>query len=153
MITEAVAHEVDRHGADNLRALSSCANGGDILFLEACAAAAIHTDIYLASREDRFIAASVEGAGPEWIERYHRVCKSGKVQVLEDDHESPLNVYQQTNLWMLDTALARNTAGVTIMVLWDGAAGDGAGGTKDMVQRAEDAGATVVHLDAMELLV
>jgi hypothetical protein len=53
---------------------------------------------------------------------------------------------------MLEHALSDNGTGVTVMVLWDGAAGDGEGGTNDMVQRASRAGAKVVHLDTKVLL-
>ena len=43
-------------------------------------------------------------------------------------------------------------ADVTIIALWDGDTGDGAGGTRDMVDRAVLAGAKVVQLDPTTLL-
>jgi hypothetical protein len=36
--------------------------------------------------------------------------------------------------------------------LWNGATGDGPGGTEDMVDRAKDRGATFIHVDARKLL-
>jgi hypothetical protein len=41
---------------------------------------------------------------------------------------------------------------LTLIALWNGAAGDGPGGTADMVRRAQDRGARFIHLDAMRLL-
>jgi hypothetical protein len=39
-----------------------------------------------------------------------------------------------------------------MIALWNGQEGDGPGGTKDMVQRAKDRGATFIHLDARKLI-
>ena len=152
MIDAAVQAEIERVGGENLRGIASCANGGDILFLEACAAHGVPATIFLALPRDEFVAASVADGGNHWVERFERLIDRMLVQVLERDEESPMNVYEQTNLWMLNQALSNNAAGVAVMVLWDGGGGDGAGGTMDMVRRAGRAGARVVHLDTNELL-
>jgi hypothetical protein len=39
-----------------------------------------------------------------------------------------------------------------LIALWNGATGDGPGGTEDMVKRAQDRGATFIHLDARKLI-
>ena len=39
-----------------------------------------------------------------------------------------------------------------LIAFWNGAIGDGSGGTQDMVQRAQDRGATFIHLDARKLI-
>jgi hypothetical protein len=38
-----------------------------------------------------------------------------------------------------------------LIALWDGASGDGAGGTKDMIERVENRGDKAVVLDAARL--
>lgn len=153
MIEQALQAEISRSGGARLRGIASGANGGDILFLEACAAHGIPATIYLALPKDEFVAASVVDGGNDWVDRFERVCERFPVRILEDEKDASLNVYQQTNLWMLDRALSKNGAHVTVMVLWDGGGGDGAGGTQDMVIRASQAGARVIHLDTNKLLV
>ncbi|MGB5258252.1 MAG: hypothetical protein WBN07_00735 [Woeseiaceae bacterium] len=151
LIANALRTEVAANDTARLEGIASGANGGDILFLEACAAQGVPATIYLALPKDEFVAASVADGGEDWVRRFERLCETMPVHVLEHDENSPLNVYQQTNLWMLERALAHNSAGVTVMVLWDGASGDGAGGTRDMVQRASEAGARVIRLDTSKL--
>lgn len=152
MIEAALQAEIERAGGERLQGIASGASGGDILFLEACAALGIPATVFLALPRDAFVSASVADAGDDWVERFEKLTNEMPVQVLERDEESPMNVFQQTNIWMLEHALSSGGAGVVVMVLWDGSAGDGAGGTKDMVQRAGRAGARVVHLDANDLL-
>jgi hypothetical protein len=41
---------------------------------------------------------------------------------------------------------------LTLIFLWNGQAGDGPGSTEDIVQRAQDRGATFIHLDARHLI-
>jgi len=62
------------------------------------------------------------------------------------------NIWQRNNLWNLHNALA--TAGgenVTLIALWNGATGDGAGGTADMVQKAQERGAKTIILDTKKI--
>jgi hypothetical protein len=40
---------------------------------------------------------------------------------------------------------------MTLIALWDGEAGDGPGGTEDMVNLAKERGARVVHLNTKEI--
>jgi hypothetical protein len=53
---------------------------------------------------------------------------------------------------MLHSALDISKGNLTLIALWNGEAGDGPGGTEDMVKRATDRGATFIHLDARELV-
>ena len=53
---------------------------------------------------------------------------------------------------MLHNALAISQDHLTLIALWNGATGDGPGGTEDMVARAKDRGARFVHLDTNKLL-
>ncbi len=52
---------------------------------------------------------------------------------------------------MLHNALAYGGSNVTLIALWNGKAGDGPGGTQDMVRQAEARGAKVIILDTEKL--
>ena len=151
-IHDALHRVFNRAYKQHLRGISSGANGGDILFLEACVELGISAEIYLALEAAQFCSASVADAGMEWERRFEKLCNIFPVHILTADPLSDVNVWQRTNDWMLETALSDKGADVTIIALWDGDAGDGAGGTRDMVDRADLAGAKIVQLDPTTLL-
>ncbi len=151
MIDGAIEGEIERHSTDKFSAVSSGANGGDILFLESCLAHGIQAEMYLALPEQEFAAKSVADGGPAWMERFEALLNEVPVHVLPDRLSNHLNIWQRTNLWMLDCVLSHAGTQVTVIVLWDGNAADGPGGTRDMVRRAQAVGARVVHLDAAKL--
>ena len=152
LITQAVQQELERRGKHSLRAISSGANGGDILFLEACAALGIAADIYLALEQQAFCRASVADGGDEWARRFEWLCAHFPVHILAQEADPALNVWQRTNHWMLETAMSHPGSSITVVALWDGDEGDGQGGTRDMVDRAKAAGASTVRIDPTELL-
>ena len=61
------------------------------------------------------------------------------------------DLWERNNRWTLLSALAFGADKVRLIVLWDGQAGDGPGGTQHMVQTAKAAGAEVYHLDTRQL--
>ena len=65
--------------------------------------------------------------------------------------KSHYGLWQRDNFWMLYNALAYGAVKVTLIALWDGAAGDGPGGTGDLVSQAHKRGAKVVILDTKTL--
>jgi hypothetical protein len=159
MIAEAVAAEREL-ARGPVAGLAGGASGGDILFHEACRNAGIPTTLMLAVPREAFAVASVNPAGAVWTERYRRLCDTGAVKVLSESAELPrwlrvldgYSVWQRNSRWMLHTALSPADTDVTLIVLWDGASGDGPGGTADIVGRAEERGVKVVRLDATRLL-
>lgn len=151
MISDAVRAELERRPDAAFRGIASGANGGDMLFLEACAALHVPTDIYLALNENDFKEISVADAGGNWAERFEALLEARPFHILPDEPSSELNKWQRTNLWMLNSVLSHKGNRVTVIVLWDGNAADGPGGTKDMVKHARATGARVVHLDAAKL--
>jgi hypothetical protein len=150
-ILKALADEGDRFGLTNLRAISSGASGGDILFLESCMALQIPAEIYLARQPEDFVRASVADSGSGWVRRFEALCARFPVHILDAAATSGMNDWQQTNHWMLDTALGHDGVGTTVIALWDGQDGDGDGGTQDMVDRARAAGARVIRIDTADL--
>jgi len=102
---------------------------------------------------------SVLDAGPDWMERYRRLCDRLDTKVLAQSAELPgwlaarrgYSIWERNNSWLLHTALSRAETDVTLLVLWDGKGGDGPGGTQDMVALAGSRGVRVVRIDASRL--
>jgi hypothetical protein len=158
-IAEAVAAEQQVAGGIAY-GIAGCASGGDILFHQVCEAMNIPTRIFLALPREDYIRESVAPAGPQWIEEFNRLVKARPVRVMCQSKDLPrwlqdkpdYNIWQRNNLWNLHNALA--AAGgdnVTLIALWNGATGDGAGGTADMVQKAQERGAKTIILDTKKI--
>jgi len=139
------------------------ANGGDILFHEICASLKIPTRVLLTLPEGPFIAESVAGGGPGWIARFNALMEShpgrNEVQVLSGSKDLPswmhapvgYDVWQRTNIWLLEEALASGAPNLSLIALWDGKGGDGPGGTKDLVEQAKKHGVNTIRLDPAAL--
>lgn len=147
-----------------VRGIAGGASGGDLLFHEVCAKRGIPTALKLAMPEADYIVASVAVEGrPGWIERFQavrqRCTAAGRVAQLCSSAELPrwlarvkgYDLWERNNRWTLLSALAFGADKVRLIVLWDGQAGDGPGGTQHMVQTANAAGAEVYHLDTRQL--
>ena len=156
---DAVAREQERVGA-GLTGIAGGASGGDLLFHEVCAELGIETRLYLAIPPAQYIVESVEVPGqPEWIDRFRAVESRCRTRILSQGKELPkwlrgrqdYSIWQRNNLWMLHNALAFGGKNVTLIALWNGKAGDGPGGTKDMVDQARARGAKVIVLDTNAL--
>lgn len=160
-IQKAVEGERDRPGGvpSGIIGIAGGASGGDILFHEVCAELGIPTRLYLALPRTPFIEASVAPAGGDWVGRFDRLAEKLPVRVLAESEEPPgglagksdYNVWQRTNLWMLQEALAEGGENVTLIALWNGQEGDGPGGAGDLVERAEERHARTVILDTRQL--
>jgi hypothetical protein len=158
-IAEAVAAEQQMAGGIAY-GIAGGANGGDILFHQVCEAMSVPTHIYLAVPRELYIRESVAQAGPQWIEEFNRLVRSKPVRVLCETKQLPrwlqekpdYNIWQRNNLWNLHNALAAaGGENVTLIALWNGAPGDGAGGTDDMVQIAQERGAKTIILDTKKI--
>jgi hypothetical protein len=122
--------------------MAAAASGGDILFHEVCAELGIATRIMLALPVDEFIATSVAPAGRNWVLRFQallaahgpeNLCIMGGEDGLSQGETE--NIWQRANLWMIDDAVAMAPERA-LLALWDGARGDGPGGTEYFVQTA-----------------
>ena len=158
-ITEAITSEQQISGGIAY-GVAGCASGGDIIFHNACEAMGIPTRIFLAMPRELYIRASVAPAGPEWVEEFNRLVRLRPVRVLGDSQELPTwlqekpnyNIWQRNNLWNLHNALAAvGGENVTLIALWNGASGDAAGGTADMVQKAQERGAKTIILNTKKI--
>lgn len=161
LIYEAVARTKEKEATGAvLLGISGGASGGDLLFHEICEELSIPSQMYLVLPKSEYIKESVADGGPEWVERFNRFYDKLKPRVLSDSPRLPrwlrakkdYDVWQRSNLWILHNALSISQDCLTLIALWNGARGDAPGGTEDMVHRAQQRGATFIHLDARKLL-
>ncbi|MCP4338708.1 MAG: hypothetical protein GY799_07405 [Desulfobulbaceae bacterium] len=162
MITQAVkkiADEAKKSGKE-LIGISGGASGGDILFHEICKTMGIHNRLYLVIPKAQYIASSVAAAGDPWVIRFNDLYGKNETEILLTNGELPgwlknkehYTIWERSNLWMLYQALTISKEDLTLIALWNGEEGDGPGGTKDMVTRAQARGARFILLDANNLL-
>jgi hypothetical protein len=163
-IKEAVAKELERAGG-NAIGIAGAASGGDILFHEVCEELNIPTQLYLALPREDYIKESVQDAGNEWVQRFNQLYEKKKDRrTLASSKDLPkwlrekgdsYTIWQRNNLWILSNAVALDRAGgginLTLIALWNGKEGDGAGGTKDMVEKAKERGAETIILPTEKL--
>lgn len=130
---------------NQLTGIAGGACGGDILFHELCEEIGIHTEMYLALPVEEFKKSSVSFAGKDWDARFDRLTKKITVHILptEKINDKHNNIWEETNLWMLDHALQVKKENTTLIALWDGKGGDGNGGTEHMINTAEAKGAKI----------
>jgi len=132
------------------------ASGGDLLFLEICEELGIERHMYLIVPREDYIKASVAPAGPQWIARFEHQYETAQRREYQRSAELPAwlqekpgyGVWQRSNSWMLHNALAMGNSNTTLLALWNGAGGDGPGGTEHMVRTAAGRGARTVVLDS-----
>ncbi len=159
MIVEALTN-IKAKNDGKLLGISGGASGGDILFHEVCEELDIPTQMYLVLPRNDYVKDSVADGGSGWVERFDRLYDKLKAKVLSDSDRLPrwlrakkdYSIWTRSNLWMLHNALAISQDHLTLIALWNGATGDGPGGTEDMVNRAKDRGATFIHLDTRKLV-
>jgi hypothetical protein len=174
-IKEAIVKEMNI-GGDVSCGYAGAASGGDTLFQEICAELEIPTRLYLAIPPQKYVGTSVNSAGQQWVKRFWDIynvhSQRQQVRILSevedaktsDDYlpawlrsKRDYSIWQRNNLWMLFNALIEAcdvTTGdpnLTLIALWDGAGGDGPGGTGDLVKKVEAIGARCEVIDTKKL--
>jgi hypothetical protein len=155
LIRTAIRREKTLAGAAPVIGFAGGASGGDILFHEVCEELGVPTTVMLALAPDLFAARSVDDAGPESRARSDRICKTHPISVLTEGDATGVgwnDVWKRANAWILDTALAVGADAHTLIVLRDAEAGDGPGGTEQMLQAARARGVNVIRLDPRRLV-
>ena len=146
---------------ENTLGFAGGACGGDILFHEECAKLGIRTRIRLTLPPGPFISRSVAHAGGDWVARFRSLVQQHEnvVDVLADAEELPAwlrgkahyDVWQRTNVWLLEEALSLGARETALIALWDGEPGDGPGGTQHLVDAATRRGVSVKILPTKEI--
>ncbi|GIJ57329.1 hypothetical protein [Virgisporangium aurantiacum] len=109
------------------------ARGADIIAAEAALARGAHVVVCLALPPDRFVEQSVDLPGTDWAARFRRLLEVADVRELRDPPAGD-EVFTRTNEWMVDLARSLHPEPRAVLV-WNGQAGDGVGGTAHMVHR------------------
>jgi hypothetical protein len=143
----------------SISAIAGAASGTDLIFHEVCAELGIPTTVVLPIPRKDYCRDSVADGGPDWVEKFDRLVNANPPVLLSDDADLPVwaasiqdyGVFQRGNIFMLEAALSKPNADVTLLALWNRKAGDGPGGTADMVELANEQGAKVCIKDSNEL--
>jgi hypothetical protein len=160
MIEAALKKEAAHEGGVSL-GIAGGACGSDMLFHDACKALDIPEALYLALPVDQFQVESVNRGGPDWVERYRRLCERVQPKVLREAKSLPswlvekdgYDIWQRNNLRMMFNALAADPRQLTLIALYNPDQDpDGPGGTAHLLDVARKWGFKVVELDARKLL-
>ena len=146
--------------------LAAGANGGDLLFHEACRERGIPTRMCLALPRAQYVGQYVASAGSEWVERFSTIYRHVRsladqraanvpsfgepVSCFTDANDMPrwlhgkpfYNVGRRNSLWMLQHAIsAANELGedteITLLALWNEESSEGGfGGIGNIVRMA-----------------
>jgi hypothetical protein len=135
-------------------AICGGACGGDLLFAEAALARRARLEIYIPFDEATFLEKSVDFADRDWHARYF-AAKATAVLNVAPSELGPLqdgdDAYERNNRWMLDSALRFGADKVDFVCLWNGASGDGPGGTRHMMDEVRKRGGRTRWLDTTNL--
>ena len=158
MMREAIAAE-QALANGSIVGIAGGACGGDTLFHEVCAELGIPTRMLIALPRERYCVTSVQQGGPEWVERYYRLCARLAPRVMMESEELPrwlrgregYDVWQRSAVWLMFNALAMHCKELTLVALWDTGSGSGHGGTDEMVALVTENGHKLLRLPAEEL--
>jgi uncharacterized protein YcbX/cytochrome c551/c552 len=141
--------------------IAGVADGGDLLFHEACHRLGVTTEVLLPVPERVYRATAISRRASRWADRYYTALSGAEtVRTLARTDTLPgwlqarpsYSTWQRNNRWILHHAWATTAADrVTVLALWNGEAGDGPGGVADMVATAQASGAEVVTLNTVTL--
>jgi hypothetical protein len=150
-VTLAVRRQLDGWSLDRRSLLvTGGACGTDIIAAEQALELGSTVWLLLARPLSEFVATSVHVDGTDWADRFAAVRDRSVVRVQDEEHE-PLrgdDVYERTNDWLLDVAVSHAPAHrLRVLVVWDGEAPDGPGGTADFLERAKTLDADIAVLD------
>jgi class 3 adenylate cyclase/tetratricopeptide (TPR) repeat protein len=138
--------------------LSSAACGSDILFLEAMLKREGEINIILPFIKEEFIKSSVSIIpGTDWGRRFEAVLEQAAQVIIASDNRVSGNamVYEYANLLLDGLAILRAKmldTELIPLVVWDGGAGDGPGGTSSLIQHWRSHGLEPEIIDLNRLL-
>jgi class 3 adenylate cyclase/tetratricopeptide (TPR) repeat protein len=137
---------------------ASAACGSDILFLEAMLKRAGEINIILPHFKEDFIKSSVSLIpGSDWGHRFEAVLEQASQVIIASENRASGNamVYEYANLLLDGLAILRAKmldTELIPLVVWDGGAGDGPGGTSSLVQHWRSHGLEPEIIDISRLL-
>lgn len=138
-------------------AICGGARGSDVLFGELCHSRGCHLRLLLPLAVPEFLKRSVEVPGTNWVERFHALRSAPRVETwIQSDHLGPLpenaNVFERNNNWIIATGRQEaGTGRLFALLVWDGAAGDGTGGTSHFYAVVKSLGLPVAVINPTAL--
>lgn len=152
-----IAKTLDQFGADDQDlGLTQGANGGDILFAEACQQKGVKLQLLQPFEEAEFIKNSVIPGHANWLSRYHAITQKLDSHPLNAPEvlgplAAQMNAYERCNLWLLESAFFYGKDKVRLICLWDGSGEGRVGGTAHMVEEVRKRKGQVIWLDTRQL--
>ncbi len=129
------------------------ARGADIIAAEQAYLCGASIELLLSLDQDRFEAESVALEEGDWVGRFRSLLSLATVR--SSEHElGPLtpgeDPFARTNEWLLAEAAARaGELPFHAILVWNGRAGDGAGGTAHMAELLRGRGARLAIVDPL----
>lgn len=137
-VTDRIRFALDEWGiGPETRIICGGARGADIIAAELGRARGAGVTLCLALPPDEFRRRSVDLPGTDWGERFRRLLRVAEVRCPAEERDGPPggdDAFARTNAWMVRLARALDPEPLAIVV-WDGLAGDGPGGTGDLVRQ------------------
>lgn len=130
--------------------LSSGAQGGDLLFAEACLERGAHLQLLLPLPVDEFVLRSVRRGRGEWERRFRRVVTQAEVRRPEDGTSNgpAPSPFASGDDWLLAAArIAAAPDPPRVLVVWDGRPAEGETGTAGFVAKAQRLGWPLTVVD------
>jgi class 3 adenylate cyclase len=155
-----VAAEIRRRveAVDAKIGYSCAACGADILFIEAMLARGADVNIVLPYEPERFIPDSVAITPQgDWVTRFRRVLAHDRVRLSIASHGRGIEdaiAHEYCNEFLFGIASIRASqldTELSTMAVWDGAPGDGGGGTASAVTRWRSAHLDVAVIDIQKM--
>ncbi|WP_255088518.1 MULTISPECIES: tetratricopeptide repeat-containing protein [unclassified Synechococcus] len=144
-------------GADDITYCQAAA-GGDLIFLEAALQRQVRCQVLLPFDEATFLQRSVLPSvhGEQWRDRYFAMKERLTLPIrFMPDELGPtppqLNAFERCNIWLLNSTLACGIDRVRFIALWNGAGGDGPGGTAHLHQEVQRRTGQVSWIDTRSL--
>ena len=128
--------------------------GGDLLFAEAALARGAPLELYIPFEEPTFLEKSVDFADRNWRAQFFAAKARSVLHVAPREIGPPQegeDPYELNNRWMLGAALRFGAEKVNFVSLWNGAGGDGPGGTRHMTEEVRNKGGRTIWLDTRRL--
>ncbi len=138
--------------------VASAACGSDILFLEAMLKREGEINVILPHLKEEFIKSSVSVVpGTDWGPRFEAVLEQATQVIIASENRASGNamVYEYANLLLDGLAILRAKmldTELIPLVVWDGGAGDGPGGTSSLIQHWRSHGLEPEIIDINRLL-
>jgi hypothetical protein len=154
---------LDKYKVDSndLAITAGMAAGGDLLFIEACAARGIPVATHMPVAEPVYVRDFVSPAGDSWVERFYKMRNHPQVAEyyqadLVGPHKPEDDVYERNNRWALYSAMVHGVDNLRLIALYDDKSGKGhdaldAQLVKHMIDLMRDGGGQVEIINPSKL--